>query len=197
MPIAGQIAALSAAEKGPPPVFWIDADGIGWGVLDRCNQIGGLRVAAFQGGTSAADTRRYSNKRAEAWWITRECLRDAQVDLPADDRLLAAQLGQVTYSLDLAGRIVIQSKKTMRQSPDRGDTLAMAVWAAAGQHRGERIAEMLEQSAREIASAEGPRQSTEAEFAADGGQTTEEAFGGGPRGNWKQRMGWDPDLPIL
>jgi hypothetical protein len=195
MPIASQIETLSKAEPGPAPRFLIDVDGIGWGVFDRCNQIGGLRVSAFQGGTSPTDRRRHLNRRAEAWWTAREALRTSQVDLDPSDSLLAAQLGAVTYSLDLAGHIVIQSKRTMRQSPDRGDAIVMAIWAAARQNSGEQIRLLLEESTKSIAEqAARGHEPSEIELSAEH-TPTEQAFGGHDRRGWRARL--DPDLPTF
>jgi hypothetical protein len=192
MPIAGQIEALSRAEDRAVvpeagPLFVIDVDGIGWGVFDRCRQMGNLRVEAFQGGTSAMDPRRHLNKRSEAWWLARDALRLNEVDLDLNDRLLAAQLGQVTYSLANSGAVQIQPKRAMRQSPDRGDASVMAIWAAARQHRGEVLSELAQRI-----KAEAERAPVDP-LLAGSVPAAEMSWQGRKRGNWRERL--DPDLP--
>ena len=55
--------------------------------------------------------------------------------LRRDDDKLAAQLGTIKWTVDSRGRIKIESKDDMRKrglpSPDRADTVAMAISARA------------------------------------------------------------------
>jgi hypothetical protein len=127
MATAGRIAALSRDHRVAPPIL-LDAIGLGYGVLDRCRELG-VPVSPFVASARAAHRERYLNLRAEAWWTAREAFRDGKVDLDPDDRVLAAQLGAVRYSLASNGSIQIADKGKMRTSPDRADALVIALYA--------------------------------------------------------------------
>ena len=123
MALAGRVKGSVGAD----PVF-VDAIGLGWGVVDRLRE---QRVNAvpFVASARAVDPRRHLNARAEAWWVARESFRRGLVDL-VDDRVLAEQVGAVRYRLASSGAIQIQSKDEMRVSPDRADALVLALWGA-------------------------------------------------------------------
>jgi hypothetical protein len=127
METAGRIAALSRDHRVVPPV-WLDAIGLGYGVLDRLRELG-VSVSPFVASARASHRERYLNLRAEAWWTAREAFRDGRVDLDPADRVLAAQLGAVRYSLASSGSIQIADKGKMRTSPDRADALVIALYA--------------------------------------------------------------------
>ena len=190
MPIVGAIGSLSAAERDAP-VFHIDADGMGWGVVDRAGELG-LRVVAYQGAAAAADSRRHANVRAQSWWTLRQAFEAGGLDLDPGDRVMAAQLGQQTYQLASSGAVQITSKDRMRSSPDRADALVIAVAARAAQVRGERFAALVEDGRREMAEAEPVSAELDPDWA---GQLTLEEAWGEPRRGWKARMGWDDSLP--
>src|SRR5260370_32343285 len=86
-----------------PEAVFVDATGIGWGVLDRLNQLGcsravgidfGGRAGRTDGGDAAA---KYANKRAEMWGFMKEWVR---VGCLPDDPDLIADLGNVEYRYD-------------------------------------------------------------------------------------------------
>ncbi len=119
--------ALTIEEWGPEYVF-IDATGLGWAVVDRLNQLGYAdRVIAVQVGESAADERKYSNKRAEMWGRCRDWLKEGGM-LPDDDELETDLTGP-QYGMDENGRYQLERKKDMKKrglaSPDCGDSLAL------------------------------------------------------------------------
>jgi len=107
-------------------VLVIDDVGIGGGVTDRVREVGlkSARIEDFQGGKNAKRSDRFSNRNAEVWWTMREHYLDGSLDTEDDDNLI----GQVTsraYSLDSKGRIKLQSKRELQDSPDEADALAM------------------------------------------------------------------------
>ncbi|HKV45348.1 MAG TPA: hypothetical protein VJT32_11860 [bacterium] len=108
--------------------IWVDATGVGAGVVDRLNQLG-RSVEAVHFGGGAVDPKRFKNKRAELFWLLREGLERGKLALPDDDELLA-DLSALRYRFDQQGRIVLESKDEVRQrlgrSPDRGDAVALA-----------------------------------------------------------------------
>ena len=58
-------------------------------------------------------------------------LRDELVSLDADDRVLGSQLGVGAIQAGVAlGALQIEAKDKMRSSPDRADSLVIALWGA-------------------------------------------------------------------
>ena len=115
-----------------PDAVFVDGTGMGWGVVDRLNQLGcpnvigvnfGGRAERTDGGEAAA---RYANKRAEMWGFMKEWVRSGC--LP-DDADLVADLGNVEYGYDGSDALLLERKDDMRRrglaSPDDGDALAL------------------------------------------------------------------------
>jgi hypothetical protein len=115
-----------------PDAVFIDGTGIGWGVLDRLNQLGcgcavGIDFGARADRTDAGDAAaKYANKRAEMWGFMKEWLRFACIP---DDPDLIADLGNVEYGYDASDALLLERKDDMRRrglaSPDDGDALAL------------------------------------------------------------------------
>jgi len=131
MQTTGEIARLLRAN--PKVSAIVDVIGLGAGVFDRLREQG-LPVTAFNASERAWRPDKFANRRAEAWWATREAFIDGELDLDPDDDELAAQLGAVRFGIDSRGRILIEGKDQMRKrslpSPDRADALVMAVAGA-------------------------------------------------------------------
>jgi hypothetical protein len=130
MQVASRI--MEQVNAHDPEAVFVDATGIGWGVLDRLAQLGcsravginfGGRTERTDGGEAAA---RYANKRAEMWGFLKDWLRFGC--LP-DDADLIADLGGVEYGYDGADALLLERKDDMRRrglaSPDDGDALAL------------------------------------------------------------------------
>jgi hypothetical protein len=130
MATAGRVMELVNSHE-PDGVF-VDGTGIGWGVVDRLNQLGcsvvrGIDFGAGADRTDSVDAMvRYANKRAEMWghmkeWCKFGCL--------PDDRDLRADLTNVEYGYDATDAIRLERKDDMRKrglaSPDDGDALAL------------------------------------------------------------------------
>jgi hypothetical protein len=115
-----------------PDAVFVDGTGIGWGVVDRLNQLGCPNLTGVDFGSKADRTDgsdaqvRYANKRAEMWGYMKEWCKAGC--LP-DDRELAADLGAVDYGYDGSDAILLERKDDMRKrglaSPDDGDALAL------------------------------------------------------------------------
>jgi hypothetical protein len=130
MAIAGRVMELVNTHE--PDAVFVDGTGIGWGVLDRLNQLGCSTARGIEFGASADRTDsseaavRYANKRAEMWGHLKEWCRFGC--LP-DDRELRADLTAVDYGYDAADAIRLEKKDDMRRrglaSPDDGDALAL------------------------------------------------------------------------
>src|SRR4029077_11068153 len=115
-----------------PDAVFVDGTGIGWGVIDRLNQLGcstvrGVDFGARADRTDGSDAAvRYANKRAEMWGYMKEWCKAGC--LP-NDRELLADLGAVDYGYDASDAILLERKDDMRRrglaSPDDGDALAL------------------------------------------------------------------------
>lgn len=133
-------AALRAPDAdGLVPV--VDSIGIGSGVVDRLRELR-LPVLAY---TGAAKTRArsrdkefgFTNVRTAAYWRLRELLDPAfapDLMLPPDD-LLISDLTAPTWDITtgIPPRIQLEKKTDLTarlgRSPDKGDAVAMAMWA--------------------------------------------------------------------
>lgn len=125
-------AVIEAIEAHDPDAVFIDATGMGWGVVDRLNQLGyGRRVHAVQVGEKATDERAHNNHRTELWYRMRTWLREGGV-LP-NDQDLAHELIAPEYDYDDKNRMRLESKKQMKArgltSPDSADALALTFHA--------------------------------------------------------------------
>lgn len=129
IPDTMQLAAVIAekiVEWEPDSVF-VDATGIGWGVVDRLHQLNFTQVIPVQVGERAFFPDRFYNRRAEIWYAMREWLRDG-ADIP-DDKELETDLTGIQYGFDGQNRWVLETKDDMKErgldSPDTADALAL------------------------------------------------------------------------
>ncbi len=110
-----------------PDMVFIDAGGVGGGVIDRLHQLGYRNVVGVDFGGTASDKTKYVNKRAEMWCNMRDYLK--QGSIPAEKEL-HSDLSTIEYFFrGDNGQIQLESKSDMRrrgvQSPDLGDSLAL------------------------------------------------------------------------
>ena len=128
MATVGMILAVGAKSNA------VDDTGLGGGVTDRLNEQM-HPVTPINFGEKADDEERFVNRRTELWWTLRESIRAKRLVLPPLQKAprLHADLTNVRYSMDSAGRIKLepkdQIKKRLGRSPDHGDALALAAWA--------------------------------------------------------------------
>lgn len=113
-------------DTGGKPLLVVDDAGVGGGVVDRLKEQREYPVEAFNGAT-ASRSQEYARRRDASWFRFSELLPN--LDLPADEDL-AADLLAPRYSIDSAGRRVVEpkseTKRRLRRSPDRGDAVTMA-----------------------------------------------------------------------
>ena len=116
----------SYCDESGVDVLVIDSVGVGAGVADRVREVGlkTARLEEFNGGESAIRGDRFANRNAEVWWAMREFYLEGGLDTENDANLIG-QVSSRAYGLDSKGRIELQSKKTMKDSPDEADALAM------------------------------------------------------------------------
>ena len=124
MEVAGILKAYCEANR--VDVLVIDDAGVGGGVTDRLREVGlsTARIEAFNGAENAKRADRFANRNAEVWWAMREHYIGGLLDTENDDNLIAQVTGR-EYRLDSRGRIKLQSKQEMADSPDEADALAM------------------------------------------------------------------------
>lgn len=109
-----------------PAVVFVDA-GYGGGVIDRLRQLGYRNIVEIPFGSSASRPGQFANKRAEMWYELAQWIKTQGVlpDLPE----LKADLCQVCYDYDSAGRLRLESKEKIKErtgkSPDLADALAL------------------------------------------------------------------------
>lgn len=133
MQLAARVAELN--DRYQPDAIFIDAGGIGAGVVDRCNYLKLPSVGIDFGSEPDRDMQGlnsgvwYYNKRAEMWGRMKDWLAGGMID---DDKDLAADLPAVEYGYAMKnGRdcIVLEKKEHMKArglaSPDDGDALAL------------------------------------------------------------------------
>lgn len=125
MTLAGLLA--QEIEDYKPDAVFVDATGIGWGVVDRLRQLG-HSVIAVQTGEGAIDSKAHFNLRAEMWSKMRDWLKEGGC-LP-DDQELCDDLTGPMYSFDAKERVALERKEDMKRrglaSPDCADALALS-----------------------------------------------------------------------
>ncbi|WP_329330736.1 hypothetical protein OIU81_02855 [Streptomyces sp. NBC_01454] len=145
-PVKAAARIVEAIRESGATTVKVDSIGIGWGI------VGNLREKREQGRHSAeilgvnvseasTEPHRFPRLRSQIWWeIGRKLSEDRAWDLSQleeDDReRLISQLTAPKYSLDSAGRIVVEPKaetiKRLGRSPDNADALLLAFYAAPG-----------------------------------------------------------------
>lgn len=111
-----------------PDAVFIDATGLGWGLIDRLRQMGfGHLIFPVQVGEKANKEARYVNKRSELWDGGKTWLNEGGC-LPNDPEMEADLTGP-QYGYDNKMRIQIESKDDMKgrglPSPDCADSLLL------------------------------------------------------------------------
>ena len=123
MQTAHHVAEVINRER-PLQVF-VDASGIGAGVVDRLRQLN-FSVVDVNGGNSSLNTR-FLNKRAEMWWAMKEAI-EGLIELPQSQRL-KEELTSPEYDYTDKGRIRLERKTDLMEkygfSPDMADSLAL------------------------------------------------------------------------
>lgn len=124
-----------------PDAVFVDA-GAGAGVIDRLRQLEYDQVIEVNFGGRAVDPR-YSNKRAEMWYLMRDWVL-AGGAIPNDNGL-KLEMATPTYKYDTANRIVLESKDEIKKrlplagSPDMADALALTFAMPVAQRRPEHL----------------------------------------------------------
>lgn len=125
MEITGRVAR--AIDTFRPDAVFVDAVGLGAGVVDRLRQLHYGRIIEVNAGARARQDRKFANKRAEMWALMRDWLA-ARGSIAGTDGL-ADDLLALTYGFDHANRLKLEAKKDLKArglpSPDLADALAL------------------------------------------------------------------------
>ena len=124
MTLAGHVAR--AINQYSPTATFIDAGGVGAGVIDRLRQLGYPIVEVNFGGKPTDP--QYADKRTEMWFDMKDWLEQGPgsiQNLPA----LKTDLCGPTYFFNATNRVKLESKDDLKArgmpSPDLGDALAL------------------------------------------------------------------------
>jgi len=128
----GKIVQLIGQYK--PTVAMLDVGGMGHVVHNRLVEVG-VNIDRFDGATTdGIDVTHYVNKRAHGYYALKDWLEQEWLILDPSMNDCAKELKKIRMKFRSDGRRLLQSKadmkKDLKYSPDRADSLMMAVWAA-------------------------------------------------------------------
>lgn len=116
----------------------VDEPGVGGGVIDSGKR-SDLPITSYNGGQTMKadkdpenDVRMFANRRSRDWWNVRLAMERNEVHIP-DDEDLINQLASVHYEYNNSEKLLVESKRKMRDrlgddaSPDRADVLIMGL----------------------------------------------------------------------
>ena len=124
MQVAGQVVRI--IDSWRPHQVFVDAIGVGAGVVDRLRELGHDMVIGVESSSSPTQPR-YLNLRAEMWdkmatWVRTEASTP-------DDPELIRELTAPTYKYNSEGLLVLEKKDDIKKrlgfSPDKADGLAL------------------------------------------------------------------------
>lgn len=126
----GKIVNILGSVK--PDVAALDIGGMGKPVYDRLIELG-VDIQAFDGATTKGVPDDYYNKRAYGYFLTKMMFEDNLLILREVDKPILSELEKIKQKYRSDGKKLIEPKlemkKTLRYSPDRADSLMMAIWA--------------------------------------------------------------------
>jgi len=108
-------------------VIYVDADGVGGPIADRCRELG-LPARDVRSSLPSTDPKQYANQRTQLWGEMRDWLRTGSIP---NHEMLKHELGTMTWGYDnkMAEQLTSKRKLTDARgkklpSPDRADALA-------------------------------------------------------------------------
>jgi len=115
----------------------IDSTGLGVGTANRMIEAG-WKPAKFKGGSKAQSKGKnnitFKNKRAESYWLFKECLEEESIELFKHDELVT-EMTNIEYNSD-DKQIILEPKKRIKtrigRSPDFADAVTMANYLRLG-----------------------------------------------------------------
>jgi hypothetical protein len=113
----------------------VDKIGIGWGVVNRGQELGrpfiGINVGEGATDDNSASDERFLNLKAELWWNVRNLFERGLIDIDSEDEDLAGELCSIRYERLSSGKIKISDKHKDSKgkpipSPNRAEALMLA-----------------------------------------------------------------------
>ena len=125
--------AMRAADWNPRAIY-VDAVGLGIGVVDELNRQSIANVYPVNVSRAANNPRKFSLLRDELWWKLRERFEKSHISLAdCPDQGLISEISSIKYMVKDNGKIKIESKQEMRDrnmpSPNKGDALMLTMMA--------------------------------------------------------------------
>lgn len=128
MEVANHVSHKHKSEQSKPHAVFVDAIGLGAGVVDRLREKGMQGVIEANGSMKAIKNDIYENKRAEMYFELRDFIRRGG-KIPNDTELMEELLNMRYEYSKTTGRIKIQAKEDIKEqigrSPDKADSVAM------------------------------------------------------------------------
>ena len=126
MELVGRV--ITTVRERTPDLVNVDEVGIGAGVLDRLRELG-IQARGVNGAARPLLDSICGNLRAEGYWSLRERFQNRRIHIPRDAELMA-ELTALRYRINSSGKVMIESKETIRgrglPSPDKADALMLA-----------------------------------------------------------------------
>lgn len=116
---------VTTHEDLQPKEILVDEIGIGAGVLDRLKELG-LPARGVNVSEAPSSLDKCMRLRDEIWWKCRLWFQDMTCSIPRDEKLIAELTGP-TYDFHSNGKIVVESKKDMKERSLRSPNLADAL----------------------------------------------------------------------
>lgn len=121
--------AMRAADWQPKAIY-VDAVGLGIGVVDELNRQGVPNVYPVNVARAASNNRKFQILRDELYWRLRQKFEQSQISLfDLKDPDLITELSTIRYEVKDNGKIKIESKQDMRKrnvpSPNKADALML------------------------------------------------------------------------
>jgi hypothetical protein len=117
-------------DKHDTPDVIVDSIGVGAGVYSRLLSKKNRNVQSFDSRESAANSDRFENRRAEAWWTVMEKIVNKEADYPEDltlrQDLTSVRLKPAAKKIQL--ELKTDTKRRLGRSPDRGDAFVMGLY---------------------------------------------------------------------
>jgi hypothetical protein len=127
-------AWIERAPHARPEHIFVDALGLGAGVVDRLRELG-LPVRGINVSEVSSMSDLYKNQRAELWFRCKDWLQKLDCQLPDDDDLIG-EMTAVKYKFTSNGKYQLESKDEMMKrgmdSPDTADAFMLTFAGPAG-----------------------------------------------------------------
>ena len=131
MELSGRVMAEydSLEPENRPLELYVDAIGMGYGVVDSLNAIGRIaNVVPINVAESPSQKETYVNLRSELWFKFKNYLEDRMCKIPNNEYMIG-ELISPKYKFTAAGKIQVESKdqikKRLGRSPDIADALVL------------------------------------------------------------------------